>query len=220
MILKSHKKTAIILVWLSETIDFPSYDNATNDGVLALGGDLSVKRLIHAYKNGIFPWFSDGEPIVWYCPAKRMVLYPEELKVSKSMRQVLKKNTYSITENTAFKEVIFNCKNVERKDGLGTWITNDMEQAYLKLHTMGIAQSIEVWQGDELVGGLYGVEVGNVFCGESMFSKISNASKLAFIHLVRKGRYKLIDCQVHNTHLESLGAREISRNQFLQLLKS
>ena len=136
------------------------------------------------------------------------------------MRQVLKKNTYLISENTAFEEVIFNCKNIERNDGLGTWITNEMEQAYLKLHNMGIAKSIEVWQGDELVGGLYGVEVGSVFCGESMFSKISNASKLAFIHLVRKGGYKLIDCQVHNAHLESLGAREISRNQFLQLLKS
>ena len=220
MILKSHKKTAIILIWLSEKIAFPSYENATNNGVLALGGDLSEKRLIHAYKNGIFPWFSEGEPIVWYCPAERMVLYPEELKVSKSMRQVLKKNTYLISENTAFEEVIFNCKNIERNDGLGTWITNEMEQAYLKLHNMGIAKSIEVWQGDELVGGLYGVEVGSVFCGESMFSKISNASKLAFIHLVRKGGYKLIDCQVHNAHLESLGAREISRNQFLQLLKS
>jgi len=208
------------LIWLSEKIAFPSYENATNNGVLALGGDLSEKRLIHAYKNGIFPWFSEGEFIVWYCPAERMVLYPEELKVSKSMRQVLKKNTYLISENTAFEEVIFNCKNIERNDGLGTWITNEMEQAYLKLHNMGIAKSIEVWQGDELVGGLYGVEVGSVFCGESMFSKISNASKLAFIHLVREGGYKLIDCQVHNAHLESLGAREISRNQFLQLLKS
>lgn len=208
------------MIWLSEKIAFPSYENATNNGVLALGGDLSEKRLIHAYKNGIFPWFSEGEPIVWYCPAERMVLYPEELKVSKSMRQVLKKNTYFISENTAFEEVIFNCKNIERNDGLGTWITNEMEQAYLKLHNMGIAKSIEVWQGDKLVGGLYGVEVGSVFCGESMFSKISNASKLAFIHLVRKGGYKLIDCQVHNAHLESLGAREISRNQFLQLLKS
>ena len=208
------------MIWLSEKIAFPSYENATNNGVLALGGDLSEKRLIHAYKNGIFPWFSEGEPIVWYCPVERMVLYPEELKVSKSMRQVLKKNTYLISENTAFEEVIFNCKNIERNDGLGTWITNEMEQAYLKLHNMGIAKSIEVWQGDELVGGLYGVEVGSVFCGESMFSKISNASKLAFIHLVRKGGYKLIDCQVHNAHLESLGAREISRNQFLQLLKS
>ncbi|MDA9290025.1 leucyl/phenylalanyl-tRNA--protein transferase [Polaribacter sp.] len=208
------------MIWLSEKIAFPSYENATNNGVLALGGDLSEKRLIHAYKNGIFPWFSEGEPIVWYCPAERMVLYPEELKVSKSMRQVLKKNTYLISENTAFEEVIFNCKNIERNDGLGTWITNEMEQAYLKLHNMGIAKSIEVWQGDELVGGLYGVEVGSVFCGESMFSKISNASKLAFIHLVREGGYKLIDCQVHNAHLESLGAREISRNQFLQLLKS
>ncbi|MDB4009984.1 leucyl/phenylalanyl-tRNA--protein transferase [Polaribacter sp.] len=208
------------MIWLSEKIAFPFYENATNNGVLALGGDLSEKRLIHAYKNGIFPWFSEGEPIVWYCPAERMVLYPEELKVSKSMRQVLKKNTYFISENTAFEEVIFNCKNIERNDGLGTWITNEMEQAYLKLHNMGIAKSIEVWQGDKLVGGLYGVEVGSVFCGESMFSKISNASKLAFIYLVRKGGYKLIDCQVHNAHLESLGAREISRNQFLQLLKS
>ena len=181
------------MIWLSEKIAFPSYENATNNGVLALGGDLSEKRLIHAYKNGIFPWFSEGEPIVWYCPAERMVLYPEELKVSKSMRQVLKKNTYLISENTAFEEVIFNCKNIERNDGLGTF---------------------------ELVGGLYGIDLGDIFCGESMFSKISNASKLAFIHMVRKGGYKLIDCQVHNAHLESLGAREISRNQFLQLLKS
>ena len=208
------------MIWLSKKIDFPSYEKVTNHGVLALGGDLSVKRLIHAYQNGIFPWFSDGEPIVWYCPAERMVLYPEELKISKSMRHFLKKNTYAITENMAFKEVIFNCKNIERKDGLGTWITNDMEQAYLNLHNMGVAKSIEVWQGEELVGGLYGVEIGNVFCGESMFSKISNASKLAFIHLIKKGNYKLIDCQVYNEHLESLGAREISRNQFLQLLKS
>ena len=208
------------MFWLSDKIEFPDYKFTSKEGIIALGGDLSEKRLIHAYKNGIFPWFSEGEPIVWYCPAERMVLYPEELKVSKSMRQVLKKNTYLISENTAFEEVIFNCKNIERNDGLGTWITNEMEQAYLKLHNMGIAKSIEVWQGDELVGGLYGVEVGSVFCGESMFSKISNASKLAFIHLVRKGGYKLIDCQVHNAHLESLGAREISRNQFLQLLKS
>lgn len=208
------------MIWLSKKIDFPSYEKVTNHGVLALGGDLSEKRLIHAYQNGIFPWFSDGEPIVWYCPAERMVLYPEELKISKSMRHFLKKNTYAITENMAFKEVIFNCKNIERKDGLGTWITNDMEQAYLNLHNMGVAKSIEVWQGEELVGGLYGVEIGNVFCGESMFSKISNASKLAFIHLIKKGSYKLIDCQVYNEHLESLGAREISRNQFLQLLKS
>ena len=208
------------MIWLSKKIDFPSYEKVTNHGVLALGGDLSEKRLIHAYQNGIFPWFSDGEPIVWYCPAERMVLYPEELKISKSMRHFLKKNTYTITENMAFKEVIFNCKNIERKDGLGTWITNDMEQAYLNLHKAGVAKSIEVWQGEELVGGLYGVEIGNVFCGESMFSKISNASKLAFIHLIKKGSYKLIDCQVYNEHLESLGAREISRNQFLQLLKS
>jgi leucyl/phenylalanyl-tRNA--protein transferase len=208
------------LIWLSEKIEFPSHENATKDGILALGGDLSEKRLIHAYRNGVFPWFSEGEPIIWYCPADRMVLYPDELKISKSMRQFIKKNNFTITENTAFKEVIFNCKNIDRSDGFGTWITNEMEQAYLNLHKIGVAKSIEVWQGDQLVGGLYGVAVGSVFCGESMFSKISNASKLAFIHLVKNGNYNLIDCQVYNNHLESLGAREISKNIFLPLLKS
>lgn len=208
------------MIWLSEKIEFPSHENATKDGILALGGDLSEKRLIHAYRNGVFPWFSEGEPIIWYCPADRMVLYPDELKISKSMRQFIKKNNFTITENTAFKEVIFNCKNIDRSDGFGTWITNEMEQAYLNLHKIGVAKSIEVWQGDQLVGGLYGVAVGSVFCGESMFSKISNASKLAFIHLVKNGNYNLIDCQVYNNHLESLGAREISKNIFLPLLKS
>jgi leucyl/phenylalanyl-tRNA--protein transferase len=213
------------VIWLSEIIDFPPKEMATKDGVLALGGDLSEKRLIHAYKNGIFPWFSEGEPIIWYCPEERMVLFPSELKVSKSMRKVIKKSNFSITENTAFEEVIFNCKNIDRNDGLGTWITNDMEQAYINLHKLGIAKSIEVWQYSDanqqekiLVGGLYGVESGNVFCGESMFSKVSNASKLAFIHLVKNGNYNLIDCQVYNDHLASLGAREIDRNSFLEFL--
>ena len=208
------------MVWLSDSIDFPSPELARKDGILALGGDLSEKRLIHAYQNGIFPWFSEGEPIVWYSPEQRMVVFPNEFKLSKSMRQFVRKTTLTITENTAFEEVIFNCKNIGRKDGLGTWITNDMEQAYINLHRKGIAKSIEVWQGDQLVGGLYGVEVGEVFCGESMFSKISNASKLAFLHLVKNGNYQLIDCQVYNDHLASLGAREIPRNQFLKILKS
>ena len=215
------------LIWLSEIINFPLQETANEEGILALGGDLSEKRLIHAYENGIFPWFSEGEPIIWYCPEDRMVLYPEELKVSKSMQKVVKKHKFSITENTAFNEVIFNCKNIDRNDGLGTWITNEMEQAYINLHQLGVAKSIEVWQvfdsdsrEKKLVGGLYGVTVGNVFCGESMFSKVSNASKLAFIHLVKNGNYNLIDCQVYNEHLASLGAKEISRNNFLKILKS
>lgn len=207
------------MIWLSEIIDFPPPELANKDGVLALGGDLSEKRLICAYQNGIFPWFSQGEPIIWYCPEQRMVVFPKEFTFSKSMRQLLRKKQFSITENTAFEEVIYHCKNIGRKDGLGTWITNDMEQAYINLHRKGIAKSIEVWQGDQLVGGLYGVEVGEVFCGESMFSKISNASKLAFLHLVKNGNYQLIDCQVYNDHLASLGAREIPRNQFLKILK-
>ncbi len=208
------------MIWLTDKIVFPDYKFTTKEGVLALGGDLSEERLIHAYKNGIFPWFSEGNPIVWYCPFKRMVLFADEIKVSKSMQKIINKNEFVITENKAFKEVIYNCKNIDRSDGFGTWITDDMQQAYINLHEKGIAKSIEVWLNDELVGGLYGLEVGSIFCGESMFSKVSNASKLAFIHLVKSKKYKLIDCQVYNDHLASLGAREIDRNTFLSILKS
>tara|TARA_B100000795_G_C22779348_1_gene431487 strand:+ start:12 stop:650 length:639 start_codon:yes stop_codon:yes gene_type:complete len=208
------------MIWLTDKIVFPDYKFTTKEGVLALGGDLSEERLIHAYKNGIFPWFSEGDPIVWYCPFKRMVLFADEIKVSKSMQKIINKNEFVITENKAFKEVIYNCKNIDRSDGFGTWITDDMQQAYINLHEKGIAKSIEVWLNDELVGGLYGLEVGSIFCGESMFSKVSNASKLAFIHLVKSKKYKLIDCQVYNDHLASLGAREIDRNTFLSILKS
>jgi len=213
------------MIWLSDKIEFPPYELATPDGILALGGDLSSERLIYAYSKGVFPWFNEGEPIVWYSPPERMVLLPEELKISKSMKQVLKKQNFQITENKAFEEVIFNCKNSVRKDQDGTWITNDMEQAYINLHKKGIAKSIEVWGFDtnnnkKLIGGLYGIDIGNgVFCGESMFSKTSNMSKVAFIHLVQKGTYSLIDCQVHNDHLESLGAREIDRAFFLEFLE-
>ncbi|TVZ56047.1 leucyl/phenylalanyl-tRNA--protein transferase [Lutibacter sp. Hel_I_33_5] len=214
------------MIWLSNRLEFPAYTTTTKDGIIALGGDLSIERLTLAYSKGIFPWFSEGEPIVWYCPPKRMVLFPEELKVSKSMRQISKKNEYVITENEAFEEVIFNCKSIERKDDLGTWITDDMEQAYINLHKRGLAKSIEVWRfldstrnDKELVGGLYGVDLGNgVFCGESMFTKMSNASKLAFIHLAKNYDYKLIDCQMYTDHLASLGAREISRDEFLEWL--
>ena len=213
------------MVWLTDKNEFPKPETSSDEGVIALGGDLSEERLKLAYKNGIFPWYSEGEPIIWYCPPERMVLFPEELKVSKSMKQIIKKGNYTITENTAFGEVIFNCKHILRNDDFGTWITDEMEQAYVNLHSKGIAKSIEVWIYDSetkkqvLVGGLYGIDLENgVFCGESMFSLISNASKLAFIHLVKQHNYKLIDCQVYNDHLSSLGAREISREAFLEML--
>jgi leucyl/phenylalanyl-tRNA--protein transferase len=208
------------MIWLTDTIAFPPYNFTTKDGIIALGGDLSTERLLHAYENGIFPWFSEGEPIVWYSPQKRMVLFPNDLKVSRSMQKIIRQNTFTITENTAFEEVIYMCKNIDRKDDFGTWITDDMEQAYSSLHKKGIATSIEVWLDNQLVGGLYGVIVNNVFCGESMFSKVSNSSKLAFIHLVKNKNYKLIDCQVYNSHLASLGAKEILRDQFLSILKN
>jgi leucyl/phenylalanyl-tRNA--protein transferase len=208
-----------IMIWLTDTIEFPGYEYTSKEGVIALGGDLSVERLTNAYKNGIFPWFSEEDPIVWYCPFERMVLFPEEIKISKSMQKIIQKKAFTITENTNFEAVIYNCKNMDRKDGFGTWITNDMEQAYINLHKKGIAKSIEVWCKDELVGGLYGLEINNIFCGESMFSKVSNASKLAFIHLAKNKKYKLIDCQIYNAHLASLGAREVSRALFLKILK-
>ena len=207
------------MIWLTDTIEFPGYDCTSKEGIIALGGDLSIERLTHAYKNGIFPWFSDNDPIVWYCPFERMVLFPAEIKISKSMQKIINKNEFTITENTAFEAVIYNCKNIDRNDGFGTWITNDMEQAYINLHKKGIAKSIEVWFKDELVGGLYGVEINHIFCGESMFSKVSNASKLAFMHLAKNKNYKLIDCQIYNEHLASLGAREIDRSLFLSILK-
>ncbi len=206
------------MIWLGPEITFPEPEIASEEGVLALGGDLSLARLLHAYAGGIFPWYTVGEPIVWYCPPKRMVLFPAELKVSKSMQQFLKKTTFTITENTSFNAVVSACKTIQRKDEEGTWITDAMEIAYNNLHQKGHAISIEVWQDDVLVGGLYGVKMGSVFCGESMFSKASNASKMAFVHLVQQHSFTLIDCQVYNPHLESLGAREIDRKEFLQHL--
>ena len=208
------------MIWLSDTIAFPPYQFTSKEGIIALGGDLSEQRLIHAYKNGIFPWYSQGDPIIWYCPFERMVLFPDDLKVSKSMKKIIKKKEYIITENKAFEQVIYNCKSIDRKDDLGTWITNDMEQAYINLHKKGIAKSVEVWKDAELVGGLYGLEINGIFCGESMFSKVSNASKLAFIHLVKNKKYQLIDCQVYTDHLASLGAKEIDRTTFLEILKT
>lgn len=203
------------------TLEFPDHALADENDILAIGGDLSTQRLVKAYQNGVFPWYSEGEPIVWYSPQWRMVLDPRHFKPSKSLRQTLKKNIFKVTFNQNFKEVISNCKTINRNDGLGTWITDDMLNAYLNLNKLGYAKSIEVWQDNELVGGLYGIDLGHVFCGESMFSKVSNASKIAFTwlnnYLIEKN-YTLLDCQVHNDHLESLGAYEIPRQEFLQIL--
>jgi len=206
---------------LDKSLYFLPVISASSEGVVAFGGDLSTERLLLAYKSGIFPWYSEGYPITWYSPDPRMVLFPKEVRISKSMRLFLKKNPFKIRFNSAFSDVIRNCKIVKRNGEEGTWITNDMEKAYVELHKQGWAKSVEVYQDNKLVGGLYGIDLGSVFCGESMFSKVSNASKAAFIwlaHYLEKKHYKLIDCQVYNEHLDSLGAVEISRKDFLKYL--
>lgn len=204
----------MIFQLLEDTIWFPDTELADEDGLLAVGGDLSPERLILAYKNGIFPWFSDDTPILWYAPHERFVLFPENLKVSKSMRKLLKSGKFEITFDAAFPEVIRACASISREDQLGTWITNDMQNAYIKLFELGFAHSVEVWENKQLVGGLYGIEINSVFCGESMFFKVGNASKVALISLCQNRNYKLIDCQIHSDHLESLGAEFINMNQF------
>lgn len=203
---------------LDERLLFPNPTLAEDDGLLAVGGDLSVQRLLLAYQNGIFPWYSDDEPILWFSPHERFVLYPGELAVSKSMRKVLSSGQFSVTFNQCFADVIAACAKAPRPGQDGTWITADMQDAYINLHRKGHAHSVEIWQQDELVGGLYGVEAGKVFCGESMFSRVSNASKIALIYLCNSGRYNLIDCQVYTPHLESLGARMISRDDYMAAL--
>jgi leucyl/phenylalanyl-tRNA--protein transferase len=206
---------------LDEDLWFPPVEYASEEGILAIGGDLSVERLLLAYRSGIFPWFNEGEPIVWYSPDPRMVLFPEKLKVSKSMKQLIKSDKFTVTFNKDFEGVIANSKDIYREGQGGTWITKEMQQAYINFHKQGYAKSVEVWQDDELVGGLYGIDLGSVFCGESMFSKVSNTSKLAFIMLVeslKRQQYKLVDCQVYTDHLASLGAEEIPRSEFLKYL--
>lgn len=203
------------------TLFFPPVDETHDSGIIAIGGDLSVERISLAYKSGIFPWFEDGEPITWWSPEYRMVLFLDELRVSKSMRNILNRDIFKVTYNTRFREVITHCQNVKREGQLGTWITDEMLESYCKLHELGIAKSVEVWQEDQLVGGLYGMDLGHIFCGESMFSLVPNASKVAFINLVRKlaeEDYALLDCQVYNDHLDSLGAREIHREEFMGYL--
>lgn len=208
---------------LNDKLWFPDPRYASSDGLLAIGGDLSVDRLLLAYNSGIFPWFEANQPILWWSPDPRMVLFPNEFKVSKSLKQTLVSGKFKITFNQNFEEVIFNCANVPRKNQSGTWITKEMQFAYIALHEAGHAFSIEVWLENSLVGGLYGVDMSHkkVFCGESMFSLESNASKVAFYHLtefVKSKNYKFIDCQIYNRHLESLGAREVVRNDFLDYL--
>jgi leucyl/phenylalanyl-tRNA--protein transferase len=203
---------------LDDRLLFPDPALAEEDGLLAVGGDLSTERLMLAYSQGIFPWYSDDTPILWYAPHERFVLYPANLKVSKSMWQVLRSGKFRITFNQCFADVIRECSATFRKDQDGTWITNDMMDAYINLHQSGHAHSVEVWENDRLVGGLYGVHVGRVFCGESMFSKVSNASKTALIHLCQTEKYNLIDCQVYTEHLESLGAGMISREDYMLML--
>lgn len=210
---------------LDELLYFPPVSQTDEYGLLAIGGDLSTERLLLAYKSGIFPWFEEGQPILWYAPNPRMVLLFERLKISKSMRQLLRKETFKITINTCFKDVISRCATHKRKDQNGTWITPNMIEAYTKLHKQGHALSVEVWQNNKLVGGLYGIDLKKekIFCGESMFSSVSNASKVAFIylsHYFQQKNYKLIDCQMHNNHLESLGCVEILREDFMTLLNA
>ncbi len=211
------------MIILTETIKFPPVTYADTDGLLAIGGDLSTKRLLEAYNNGIFPWYNEGQMIMWFSPDPRMVLFPSELKVSKSMRQLIRKNQFEVTFNKDFESVIYNCAVSERPEQDGTWITTEMQKAFIKLHSLGHVISVEVWQDSVLVGGLYGIWLKdkNIFCGESMFAKVSNASKYGFIKLVQllqKKKVKLIDCQVYTEHLASLGAREIPREEFLKYL--
>ncbi|MEL6809939.1 MAG: leucyl/phenylalanyl-tRNA--protein transferase [Bacteroidota bacterium] len=211
------------MVYLSNELWFPPPDAATREGLLAVGGDLEPERLLLAYRSGIFPWYNEEEPILWWSPDPRMVLFPDKLKVSKSLRKVLRKEIFSVTYNQAFLEVIQNCAQIPRSGQEDTWITSEMISAYQRLHELGRAISVEVWQEDQLVGGLYGIDLPErkLFCGESMFSKVSDASKVGFYYLVQKLKemdYTLIDCQVHTDHLESLGAEEISRTRFLTFL--
>jgi leucyl/phenylalanyl-tRNA---protein transferase len=211
------------MYFLTKELYFPPVEETSYEGILAIGGDLSVQRLLLAYQNGIFPWFNADEPILWWSPSERMVVNPNDYKVSKSLRNIINRNTFKVTVNQNFEDVIANCQKAERKGQEGTWITDDIIQSYTQLHKLGKAMSFEVWQNNELVGGLYGVDLGHVFCGESMFSKVPNASKVAFVKLIeylKENNYKLLDCQVHNDHLEKLGAFEISRDAFMLILKT
>ena len=204
---------------LTKNLYFPPVEQADKTGILAIGGDLSIPRLILAYKSGIFPWYNEDEPILWWAPKKRMVVIPQHYKMHKSMRNIFNRKLFTVTFDKDFHQVITTCKDIYRKDQLGS---DEIVQAYTQLYEMGLAHSVEVWQNKKLVGGLYGVDIGNgIFCGESMFSKVSNASKVAFYTLLedlKQKKYLLLDCQVYNEHLESLGAYEILRSEYMKYL--
>lgn len=207
---------------LNDTVEFPSPQLASNIGLLAVGGDLSEERLLLAYRMGIFPWFSEGEPIMWWSPDPRLVLYPEEIQISKSLKKTIAKGIFTVTLDSAFDAVIRGCAEARRKNNEGTWILGEMIDAYNQLHASGVAHSIEAWHKGELAGGLYGIALGGCFFGESMFSKISDASKVAFVTLVehlRTRSFHMIDCQVTTDHLKRFGAREIPRSDFLSQIK-
>ncbi len=200
---------------------FPNPELSEEDGLLAIGGDLSLERLILAYCNGIFPWYNEGEPILWWCPKPRFILIPKEVKISKSMKKIIRKDEFKVTFNNDFHGVISNCKRTREENNEGTWITDDMKNAYINLYNNGYAMSVEAYLNDELVGGLYGVKIGKCFFGESMFSKVSNASKMALIKLAEKLQnegFIFIDCQMHTKHLESMGGKFVDWSNFKYLL--
>ena len=209
--------------WLDQPdIPFPDLSLALKEpnGLIAIGGELSIERLLDAYSKGIFPWYSEGEPILWYSPDPRMVITPEKLHLSKSLRKITHSSRFQVRIDTAFEDVITSCRSVIRSGQAGTWIDAAMVQAYCNLNKEGYAHSYEVYENDKLVGGLYGVALGSVFFGESMFSLVNNASKIAFAYLLQNSHYKLIDCQVENEHLQSLGAFRLPRDLFIQQLKT
>ncbi len=206
----------------SKEISFPNPELLNSEsGVIAIGGDLSPERLLFGYQLGLFPWFNEGEEILWWCPNPRFVLFPDELKISKSMKKILRDEIFTFTENQCFKKVMEACRSTFRKDQDGTWISGALIDSFEILHKNRFAKSIEVWQNNELVGGFYGIQIGKVFCGESMFSKVSNASKAGFINFVQKNleNFELIDCQIYSEHLESLGAKMIPKKEYLKILK-
>ena len=206
---------------LGEDYIFPHPSNADKHGIVAYGGDLNPLRILEAYKLGIFPWFESDQNLMWWSPDPRMILYTDKFKVSKSFKALLKKTNYKVTFNKDFELVINSCANIKRINQKGTWITEGLIKSFIDLHKMGKAISVEVWEDDDIVGGLYGLDLDDVFCGESMFSKSSNASKIALYYLtkeLRKNNYRFIDCQVPSEHLKSLGGEIISRSNFLDLL--
>jgi leucyl/phenylalanyl-tRNA--protein transferase len=206
---------------LTRELAFPSPAHAEENGLLAVGGDLSPRRLLLAYTMGIFPWYSEGQPILWWSPDPRLVLFPEELRVSRSLGKTIRKNLFRVTVDTAFGEVIASCARVHRRDDGGTWLTGEMVEAYRALHRLGFAHSVECWHEEKLAGGLYGMALGRAFFGESMFSLEPDASKVALVRLVeelRERAFEIIDCQVSTMHLVRMGAREIPREEFLRIL--